>query len=192
MYKDIQYAIRTLVKRPAFSLIAIGTLALGIGANSAIFSVVNAVLLRPLPFPESEQIAWLEGINPNQGITQSNMSVPDLADWQSQNHSFQQLAGFISGGALLSNGEDTQRVRATGVSGDFFPLFRTEAVKGRTLTADDMRKGSEPVVLLSYSLWQRRFGGDQNILGSKVILDGHSTTIAGVMPRGFDYPAQSE
>jgi len=192
MKKDIQYAIRSLLKRPAFALIAIGTLALGIGANTAIFSVVNAVLLRPLPFPESEQIAWLDGVNPNLGITQSNMSVPDLADWQSQNHSFQQLAAFISGGALLSNGEATERVRATGVSSDFFPLFRTEAVKGRTLTADDMRKGGEPIALLSYSLWQRRFGADQNILGSKIILNGKTATIAGVMPRGFDYPEQSE
>ena len=190
--KDLRYGIRGLLKRPGFAAIAVVTLALGIGGNSAIFSVVNAVLLRPLPFPESEQIAILEGINPTLSITESNMSVPDFADWQSQNQVFQQLAGFVSGGALLANGDETERVRANSVTADFFPLFRINAMKGRTLVADDSVKGHEPVTVLSYALWQRRFGGDQNVIGTKVKVGGQSTTVVGVMPAGFEYPAQSE
>ena len=192
LIKDIRYGIRSLLKRPGFTAVALITLALGIGANSAIFSVVNAVLLRPLPFPQSEQIALLEGINPPAGITQSNMSVPDFADWQKQNQVFEQLAGFVTGGALLASGDETERVRGTAVTTDFFPLFRTNAAKGRTLVADDSQKGREPVAVLGYGLWQRRFGADRNVIGTKVTISGKSTTIVGVMPPGFDYPAQSE
>jgi putative ABC transport system permease protein len=192
LFKDIRYGIRSLLKRPGFTAIALITLALGIGANSAIFNVVNAVLLRPLPFPQSEQIAVLEGINPSKGITQSNMSIPDFIDWQKQNNVFEQLAGFVTGGSLLASGDETDRVRGTAVTADFFPLFRTNALRGRTLTADDSQKGSESVVLLSHSLWQRRFGADPNVMGSKVQIGGESTTVVGVMPEGFDYPAQTE
>ena len=190
--KDIRYGIRSLLKRPGFAAVAVITLALGIGANSAMFSVVNAVLLRPLSYPESDRIVLLEGVNPPQGITQSNMSIPDFADWQEQNQVFEQIAGFVTGGSLLTSGDETERVRGTDVTADFFPLFRTNALKGRALQADDSQKGRESVVVLSYGLWQRRFGADQNIVGSKVILDGKNATVVGVMPHGFDYPAQSE
>jgi len=181
-----------LLKRPSFSVVAVITLALGIGANSAMFSAVNAELLRQLPFPQSEQIVSFDGVNPAKGITQSNMSVPDFADWQNQNQVFERMAGFISGGALLVSGDETERVRSAGVSADFFPIFRTNALKGRTLEPDDSQKGQEPVVVLSHGFWQRRFGADQNVLGTTVLLGGKNTTIVGVMPPGFDYPAQSE
>jgi putative ABC transport system permease protein len=192
LLKDIRFAIRSLLKRPGFTAIAIITLALGIGANSAMFTTVNAVLLRPLSYPESERIVLLEGINPNQGINQSNMSAPDLADWQSQTTAFEQIAGFLSGGSLLTSGEETERVRGTGVTADFFPLFRTNASLGRTIQSDDLQKGRDSLVVLSHSLWQRRFGADKNIVGTKVLISGASTTVVGVMPPGFDYPAQSE
>src|SRR6266446_4412761 len=189
LFKDIRYGVRSLLKHPGFTAVAVLTLALGIGANSAMFSTVNAVLLRPLQYPESDKIVLLEGVNPPQGITQSNMSIPDFADWQKQNRVFEQLAGFFSGGMLLTSGDETERVRTTGVTEEFFPLFRTGAIKGRTLQADDAQKGRDQVVLLSYAMWQRRFGGDQNVVGSKVTLSGKSTTVIGVMPRGFEYPA---
>ena len=189
LFKDIHYGIRSLLKRPGFTALALITLALGIGANSAMFSVVNAVLLRPFRIKEG---CFLESINPAQGITQSNMSVPDFADWQKQNQVFEQLAGFISGGVFLSSGDETERVRASSVTADFFPLMRTNAATGRVFQADDTEKGRDNVVVLSYGLWQRRFGGDRNVVGNKVIVGGKSTTIVGVMPAGFDYPAQSE
>src|SRR6266700_2812802 len=153
LLKDLRYGIRSLLKRPGFAAVAVITLALGIGANSAMFSVVNAVLLRPLSYPEADRIVLLEGVNPPRGITQSNMSIPDLVDWQQQNHVFEQIAGFVSGGALLTSGDETERVRAASVTADFFPLFRTSALKGRVLQMDDSEKGRDPVVLLSYGLW---------------------------------------
>jgi predicted permease len=192
LWQDIRYGARSLVKHPGFTMIAVITLALGIGANSAMFSTINAVLLRPLQYPESERIVLLEGVNPPAGVTQSNMSIPDFADWQQQNNQFEHLAGFVSGGALITAGDETERVRGSGVTTDFFPLFRTAAIRGRTLEADDSQKGRDPVVVLSYGLWQRRFGAAENAIGSEVILSGKSTTIVGVMPAGFDYPAQSE
>ena len=190
--KDIRYGFRSLLKHPGFTAIAVLTLALGIGANSAMFSTVNAVLLKPLAYPDAERIVLLEGVNRAKGITSSNMSVPDFADWQNQNQVFEQLAGFVSGGSLLASGDETERVRATGVTGDFFPLFRTAAIAGRTLQSDDAQKGHDDVVVLSYGLWQRRFGGNQNVIGTNVTVSGESATIVGVMPPGFDYPAQSE
>jgi putative ABC transport system permease protein len=192
LFKDIRYGFRSLLKHPGFTAIAVITLALGIGANSAMFSTVNSVLLKPLSYPEADRIVVLEGVNPAKGITDSNMSIPDFADWQSQNQVFDQLAGFVFGGSLLTSGEETERVRATGVTNDFFPLFGIAALAGRTLQADDSEKGRDPVVVLSYGLWQRRFGGNQSVIGSKVTLSGKSTTIVGVLPAGFDYPAQSE
>src|SRR6185369_15767912 len=110
LIKDLRYGIRSLLKQPVFTLIAIATLALAIGGNSAMFTVVNAVLLRPLHYPESDRIVVLTGNNLPRGITQSNMSVPDLADWQNQNHAFEQMAGFITSGFILNNGEEIERV----------------------------------------------------------------------------------
>ena len=192
LFKDIRYGFRSLLKHPGFTAVAVLTLALGIGANSAMFSTVNSVLLKPLSYPDADRIVVLEGINPAKGITDSNMSIPDFADWQSQNQVFDQLAGFVFGGALLTSGDETERVRASSVTTDFFPLFGTAAFAGRTLQAEDSQKGRDTVVVLSYPLWQRRFGGNLNVIGTNVTIAGESTTIVGVMPPGFDYPEQSE
>src|SRR6476660_2304391 len=166
LLKDLRYGVRSFLKRPGFLVIAISTLALGIGATTAMFTVVNSVLLRPLQFPEPEQIVLFRGINPRQGITESNMSMPDIVDWQKQSSSFEQIAGFVSGGVFLTTGDETERVRATGVSAEFFPLFKTNPLSGRTLQPADMPDGAEPVMVLSYALWQRRFGGAPDILNS--------------------------
>ena len=192
LLQDIRYGIRSLFKRPGFTAVALITLALGIGANSAMFSAVNAVLLRPLSFPESERIVWVDGVNTQQGITDSNLSVPDFADWQNQNQVFEQMAGFVTGGSLLVNNEETERVRGTSVTGDFFALFKTNALLGRALQPDDAQKGHDSVLVLSYGLWQRRFGSDPNVVGGKVKVGGAATTVVGVMPGGFDYPSQTE
>jgi putative ABC transport system permease protein len=192
LIKDLRFAVRSFLKRPGFLVIAVATLALGIGATTAMFTVVNSVLLRPLQFPEPERIVLFYGINPRQGITQSNMSMPDILDWQKQSQSFEQIAGFYSGGLFLTVGDETERVRGTGVSGEFFPLFKTNPIHGRTLQAADAQPGNEPVVVIGYSLWQRRFGGAPGVVNSKVILNGKATTIVGVMPAGFSYPYESE
>jgi putative ABC transport system permease protein len=192
LIKDVRFAVRSFSKRPGFLVIAVATLALGIGATTAMFTVVNSVLLRPLQFPEPDRIVLFYGINPRQGITKSNMSMPDIVDWQKQSQSFEQIAGFISGGLFLTVGDETERVRGTGVSSEFFPLFKTNPIQGRTLQAGDVQQGVEPVVVISYALWQRRFGGATNVVNSKVMLNGKAVTIVGVMPAGFNYPEDSE
>ena len=188
LFRDIRYGFRSLAKHPGFTAIAVITLALGIGANSAMFSTVNAVLLKPLRYPDSDRIVVLEGVNPAAGVTQSNMSIPDIVDWQKQNQVFEQLAGFATGGALLTSGDETERVLAAAVTADFFPLFRTAAIRGR---CKQTRRVAIRLIL-SYGIWQRRCGGDQNVVGRQVTLQWQNTTIVGVVPAGFDYPAQSE
>src|SRR4029078_11220909 len=113
LIKDLRYGVRSFLKRPGFLVIAISTLALGIGATRGLFTVVNWVLWRPLQFPEPERIVLFEGINPRQGITESNMSVQDIPDWEKQSQSFEQIAAFVSGGVFISTGDEVERVRAT-------------------------------------------------------------------------------
>jgi putative ABC transport system permease protein len=192
VWRDMKYGARVLVKSPGFAAVAILITALGIGANTAIFSVVNAVLLKPLAYPESERLVWLTGVNPQQGITDSNMSVPDFADWASRNQVFEELAGFVTGGAQLLNNDEPERVRRAAVTGSFFRVFRTSSLKGRVLQNDDARAGVDPVVVLSHGLWQRRFGADPNVVGSRVTVSGKSVLVVGVMPAGFDFPEQTE
>lgn len=184
--KDVRYGLRNFLKRPGFLAIAVSTLALGIGATTAMFTVVNSVLLQPLQFPEPERIVLLEGVNLRQGITQSNMSEPDILDWQQQSQSFEQIAAFSGGGVFISTGEETERMPAGWVSAEFFPLFRTNPIHGRWLGADDVRQGAEPVVVISHALWQRRFGG-ANVVNSQITLNGKSATIVGIMPPGFNF-----
>lgn len=191
LIKDIRYGVRSFLKRPGFLVIAVSTLALGIGATTAMFTVVNSVLLRPLRFPESERIVLLESVNPQLGVMRSNVSVPDITDWQTQSQSFEQLAAFVTTTFFLENGEETERVRAAGVTPEFFPLFRTNPIHGRLFQPDDFQRGKEPVVL-SYAYWQRRYGGSTDVLKTNVMIGGEATAIVGIMPPGFTYPNDTE
>ena len=160
LFKDLRYGLRGFIKNPGFFAIAVITLALGIGANTAMFTTVNAVLLRPLSYPDSETLVLLEGVNPSKGITQSNMSVPDLVDWQTQSQTFEQLAGFVTGNTFLASGEETERVPTSSVSQDFFSLMRTNAIQGRTLQPDDAQAGRDTrsgveLWSLATTLWRR-------------------------------------
>src|SRR3954447_21576705 len=147
---DLRYAFRSLGKNSAFALIAVLTLALGIGANTAIFSVVNGVLLRPLPYPEPERLMTLR----------SNQSVPELEDLQSQSQSFESVGGVSSMAADYSGGAEPIQIELGLVNSDFFRVFGVRAALGRTLTAEDDHFGGERVTVLSHGLWQRQFGGD--------------------------------
>jgi len=192
LIKDLRYGVRSFLKRPGFLVIAISTLALGIGATTAMFTVVNSVLLRPLRFPEPERIVLFQGVNPRQGITDSNMSLPDIADWQKQSQSFEQIAAFFGGGVFISTGDEVERVRATAVTSEFFPLFKTNAISGRVLQADDMPEGRETAVVISHALWQRRFGGTADVVNRKITLNGQPATIVGIMPADFNHPKDTE
>ncbi|HJP95273.1 MAG TPA: ABC transporter permease [Pyrinomonadaceae bacterium] len=191
LIKDIRYGIRCFLKRPGFLVIAVSTLALGIGATTAMFTVVNSVLLRPLQFPESERIVLLESVNPQLGVMRSNVSVPDIIDWQTQSQSFEQLAAFNTSTFFLKTGDETERVRAAGVTPEFFPLFRTNPLHGRLFQPDDFQPGKEPVVL-SYAYWQRRYGGSTDVLNTTVMIGSEATAIVGIMPPGFTYPDDTE
>jgi predicted permease len=192
LLNDLRYGMRSFLKRPGFLAIAVSTLALGIGATTTMFTVVNSVLLRPLPFPNPEQIVLFDAINPGAGVIHSNMSAPDILDWQQQSQSFEQIAAYITGGVFVSTGDETERLRAAGVSAEFFPLFRTNALHGRWIDASEVKQGAEPVAVISYALWQRRFGGNLNVVNSKVTVNGTATTVVGVMPPGFSYPTDSD
>ena len=187
LIQDLRYGFRMLVKNPGFALIAILALALGIGANTAIFSVVNAVLLRPLPYATADRLVYVEAVNPAQGITNSNVSPPDFSDWKNQSQTFEDMAAFITGGAILSGNAEPERVPGAYVTASFFSLLGAKPALGRALVAEDDRPGAEDVTVISHGLWQRRFGADPNILGSKVNISGTSTTIVGVMPAGFEF-----
>jgi putative ABC transport system permease protein len=192
LFKDLRYGIRSFLKRPGFLIIALSTLALGIGATTAMFTVVNSVLLRPLQFPEPERIVLVESVNTAMGADRSNVSVPDIADWQQQGQSFEQIASFVTGGSFLTFGDETERVRASSVSAEFFPLFRTNPIHGRWIGPGDSQKGGPSVAVISHSLWQRRFGGAANVVNTELKIRGKSWTIVGVMPPGFNYPSDSE
>jgi putative ABC transport system permease protein len=187
---DLRYAIRSFLKRPGFLVISVSTLALGIGATTAMFTVVNSVLLRP-QYPEPERVVLFEGVNPRSGITQGWNSLPDIDDWHKQSQSFEQIATFATGGFFVTIGDETVRVRATGVSPEFFPVFRNNPIHGRLFQPDDFQRGKEPVVI-SYTLWQRRFGGSTAVLNTSVMIGSESTTIIGIMPPGFNYPDDTE
>jgi putative ABC transport system permease protein len=187
--QDLRHATRILWKRPGFSLICALTIALGIGANTAIFSVLNATLLRPLPYQQSEQLLMVWGTNPGgfgwRGKT--GFSAPSFFDYQNQNHTFERMATFTSTDFTLVGNESAERIRA-GVAGDgFFDVLKVQPILGRVVTTEDCRTGQGHVVVLSYRLWQQRFGSDRNIVGQKIQLDATPYVVIGVLPKTFDF-----
>ena len=187
--KDILYGIRSLVRNPAFTAIAIITLSLGIGANTAIFSVVNAVILRPLPFADAERIVWLWDTIPQ--LPTAPTSLPEFLDWKEQNRSFEYLAAFQTGNMFLDSGDGTEDVPVGLVTPEMFSLFRVNPIIGRTFTNEETLPGRFRVAVLSYSTWQNRFGSDPNISGRTIQLNGRAYTIIGVMPAGFAFPERA-
>jgi predicted permease len=191
LWQDVRYGWRMLWRRPGFTLCAALVLALGVGSNTAIFSVVNAVLLRPLPYPGAERIVSFDGVNPQSGITQSNMSVPDFVDWQAQADAFEQLALFTGGGSTLG-GDEPERVTASGVSHGFFGVMGVGPALGRALTAEDNQPGRPAVVIIGDGLWRRRFGADPAVVGRQIEVSGAQVEVVGVMPAGFSFPPGAE
>src|ERR671920_2454955 len=144
LWRDVRHGARTLLKSPGFTLVAVAVLALGVGANTAIFSVVNAVLLRPLPYPGAERVIAFEGVNPSKGITQSNMSSQDFTDWRAEQKSFDGLALYTQGSANMTGGDEPERVAASAVSADFFRVMSVNAARGRAILPEDTEVGRAP------------------------------------------------
>ena len=192
LLQDLRYGARSLLKSRSFTLLAVVVLALGIGANSAIFSVVNAVLLRPLPYPEPERLVVLWGDNVNTD-RHAVVSYPDLEDWRAQAQSFEHVAAFNQAGTLLRGEGEPEPLSGADVSADLFPMLRIQPALGRAFTREEDRAGADPVVLISHGLWQRRFNSDPRVVGRQIRLGagGVSTTVLGVLPEGFSFPPQS-
>ena len=188
LWQDLRYALRTLAKNPAFASIAIVVIALGIGANTAIFSVVNAVLLRPLPFKNPEQLVMIWENATHLGFPKNTPSPPNFLDWQRQNTVFTGMAAMSERSFNLTGVGEPERLDGRRVSANLFDLLGVPALLGRTFVPDDDRSGAH-VVVLSHSLWQRRFGSDPSVIGLSVTLNGESYTVIGVMPRSVHLPA---
>jgi predicted permease len=187
-WQDLRFGARMLAKKPGLTFVAVLTLALGIGANTAIFSVVNAVLLRPLPYAQPDRLVYAFRMQPP--ILRGPISRPDYLEWQAQNQSFQNLAAFTYGTFNLTGVDQAERLRGALVSEDFFTLFGAKPAQGRFLLPSDNQPGSPRATVISYGLWQRRFGGDPGIVGNTVALNGDSYTVVGVAPVAFNFPAR--
>jgi predicted permease len=176
-WQDLRYGARLLLKNPGFTVIAIVTLALGIGANTAIFSVVHAVLLKPLPYPNSERLISRQGW--------AWAPVPVFDEWRSANQTCDSIAGYFPRDFNLAQGGEAEYVEGVDVSAEFFRVLQVVPSVGRAFAAADFQPGHSKAVILSHSLWQRRFNGDRNVIGISMALDGESVTIVGVMPEDF-------
>jgi putative ABC transport system permease protein len=187
LLKDIRYGIRGLVKRPGFTVIALITLALGIGANTAIFSVINAVLLRPLQFKDPEQLAIIWEDAAFAGFPQNTPAPANYFDWKNQNQSFSDMAACAEASFNITGDGEPERVMAFSVTANFFPLFGVQPLIGRGFLPEEDRPGSNRVVVLSHSLWQSRYGGNPQILNREILLNGEKHTVVGVMPASFQF-----
>jgi putative ABC transport system permease protein len=183
LLQDLRYAFRLLAKNPAFTGIAVLTLALGIGANTAIFSVVNAVLLRPLAFRDPSRLVLVAEKSKYPTIS---TSYENYVDWRDQSHSFESLEATRGTTITLIGTAEPERLNARMMTAGLFPLLGVDARLGRTFRADEDRAGGSPVVLLSYGLWQRRFGGSKDVIGKSMTLDSQPYTVVGVLPAGFE------
>ena len=189
---DISYAIRTLLKRPLFAAIAVATLALGIGANTAIFSVVNAVLLRPLPLKDPDRLMTFWHSAQAKGLAHMDLNEPLFAYYRERTRTFESLAAFENGEFSLTGGGEPEVVDGAIVTFNYFNVLGREPLLGRTFTAHEDTPGNNNVVILSYALWQRRFGGNPNVVGQSITLDNTPATVAGIMPADFSFPDPAE
>jgi putative ABC transport system permease protein len=188
---DLRFALRQLRKSPGFALTTILTLALGIGATTTIFSLVNAVLLRPLPFPEQDRLVWLQIESRTAGVAvPGNVSYPDFFDWRLQQRSFSGIASYRNGSVTLTGAGDAQELTSEIVSKEFFQVLGVHPRLGREFRAEE-EKPDAHAAMLSHQLWQSAFGSAPDIVGRSITLDGESYLVAGVMPPGFSYPIQN-
>jgi putative ABC transport system permease protein len=191
---DLKFAFRQLLKNPGFTAVAVLTLALGIGANTAIFSVVNAVLLRPLPYgdPDRLVVIWADNPTLNLGLHELPPSQLDLVDSRRQAAPFEQIAGLESTLADLSRNGETTRIGAMAVTANFFPTMGMQPALGRGFTTEEEQPGKDRVVVISDGLWQREFGKDPNLIGQTITLNNESRVVIGIMPPGFNFPRSAE
>jgi putative ABC transport system permease protein len=185
-WQDLRFGARMLRKQPAFSAVAVVALALGIGANTAIFSVINALLLRPLPFKHADRLVYVWETNPKIGLDRGIVSPPDFADWREQNGVFEHISAFRTWFYRLSGGGDPEQVWGVRTSASFFELLGVEPQTGRTFLPEEEQPGRDQVVIISHGLWERRFGADPGLIGHAITIDDRPFTVIGILPGDFD------
>ena len=191
IWQDIKYGARMLLKNPGVTIVVIIALALGIGANSAIFSVVNAVFLRPLPYEDSDRLVFLN--EKSAVLDEMSISYPNFTDWRNQNQTFEKMGVYNRGSYNLTGAGEAERiVTGSNVSGSVFRSACECRCIGRVFNNEEDKPGGTPVAVLSYALWQRRFGGQASVLNQAITLNGKSYTIIGVMPETYAYPSRVE
>ena len=193
LWQDLRFGTRMLLKKPGFTSIAIVLLALGIGANTAIFSVVKSVLLNPLPYQNPEQLVMLWENDTQEGNDRNNVAPANFADWKQQNETCTELAFYGQpGGINVTGAGDPERILGAGVAGNIFTLLGVAPLVGRNFTPVTGKDDPAPEVIISFGLWQRRFGGDAAVVGQSLVLEGRPFNIVGVMPDRFTLPEESE
>lgn len=190
--RDLRYSVRMLIKSPGFTVVAILALTLGIGANTAIFSVVNSVLLRPLPYSDPGRLMQLWEVSARKGLSEMPASYPNFADWRDQNHVFEQVVAYSDWTFNLTGAGEPERIRSAIVSPAFFSALGIKPVRGRVFLSGEDERGKDMVAVISEGLWQRRFDSDPNIVGRSVNLDDKSFTVVGVIARGVQAPLLSD
>ena len=195
MFQDFRYAVRQLLKSPGFAAVAVITLALGIGANTAIFSVVNGVLLRPLPFQDADALVRIWHTPPAKsfpGMPTFSVSAANYMDWERQNQVFERMAIYTGHGFTLTGSDKPRQLFACAATYGFFETLGVQPMLGREFSPEEDQPGHSDVVILSYRLWQEQFGSNPAIVNQKINLDGHNVLVAGVMPRSFRFPDFAE
>ncbi len=190
VWQDLRYGVRMLLKNPGITFVVVLALALGIGANTAIFSVVDSVLLRPLPYPDSDRLVFLN--ETSRAMDEISISYPNFTDWRNQNHSFEYIGVYNRGSYNLTGVGEPERIVTAQMSSDAFSALRINPLLGRIYTNEEDQPGGTPVVLLSYDLWQKRFGGQASLVNQQITLNNKSYTVLGVMPQGFRFPSRAE
>lgn len=188
MIQELRFALRMLLKSPGFALVAIGTLAFGIGASTAVLSLVNALLVRPLPYKNPQQLVLLWEEFTHMGLERIPVSAPEFLDLEKQTRSYEQIAAFDYVDMNLTGGEMPERIQGAVVTPSLFPLLGIEPIRGRTFASTERGTGHDDVVVISARLWQRRFNSDPNVVGSKLPMNGRSYTVIGIMPATFEFP----
>ena len=186
--QDLRYGLRTLAKNPGFTAVAVLTLALGIGATTAIFSLVNGILLRPLPYPHSDRLVWVRQSHPQRGMSSFALSPANLAAYRGRSRSFERFAGYSRAGYSLTGAGEPERLQGARVTADLFRVVGVEPFLGRGFLPEEDVRGRNPVCVLSHGLWRRRFGGDPRVVGRSLLLNEVPTQVVGIMPAGFQFP----
>jgi putative ABC transport system permease protein len=190
MFKDFRFALRQLLKQPGFTLIAVITVALAIGANTAVLSLANALLIRPLPYPEPQQLVLLLQHFKSQNLERIPVSPPEFIDYESRAHSFEKLGAFGYTNFNLAGEDRPERIAGATLAAGVLPLLGVSPIKGRFFEREECTLGRDDVVIISARLWQRRFNSDPQIIGTKLLLNGKSFSVVGVIPASFDFPLQ--